>query len=141
MPLRRSRRGDLARRVSPVGARASGSGTTEPRNAAEVSAADTFTSVRGRNCHRRNALAFARTDSSSSAPPSTKSKTGRGVSLRAVAHRSAMSWQAESRLRVASSSAGFNLDQLTDLRCPHVTDDSQGSPAGKQPSLTYKVSR
>ena len=94
-------------RVYPVGARASGSGTTEPRNAAEVSACDTFTSVRGRNCHRRNALAFARTDSSSSAPPSTKSKTGRGVSLRAVAHRSAMSWQAESRLRVASSSAGL----------------------------------
>ena len=58
-------------RVYPVGARASGSGTTEPRNAAEVSACDTFTSVRGWNLYRWKARTFARSDSSSSAPPST----------------------------------------------------------------------
>ena len=58
-------------RVYPVGARASGSGATEPRNAADMSGSDTFTSVRGWNRHRRNARVLARMDSSSSAPPST----------------------------------------------------------------------
>ena len=58
-------------RVYPVGARTSGSGVTEPRNAAVVSASDTFTSVRGWNRYCRNALVLARSDTSSSAPPST----------------------------------------------------------------------
>ena len=58
-------------RVYPVGARASGSGVTEPRNAVEVSGSDTFTSARGWNRYCRNALVFARSDTSSSAPPST----------------------------------------------------------------------
>ena len=58
-------------RVYPVGARASGRGVTEPRNAVEVSGSDTSTRVRGWNPNCRNALVFARSDTSSSAPPST----------------------------------------------------------------------
>ena len=58
-------------RVYPVGARASGSGTEEPRNSVEVSAADTLTSVRGWNRYRWKARTLDRSDSSSSDPPST----------------------------------------------------------------------
>ena len=60
----------LAILVKPVGASTSGTGSDRPSRVVEVSMAPTSHSTRGRNSSRRNASAFRRMVSSSSAPPS-----------------------------------------------------------------------
>jgi hypothetical protein len=58
-------------RVYPAGPSSRGTGSVAPRTAADVSAAATPASTRGRNRQDRNAATFAAIPISSSAPPST----------------------------------------------------------------------
>src|SRR5512145_2232587 len=76
--------------MPPVALIARGSLEREPRMGVVVSTSATFTSTLGRSFTRSNAARFSRSVTSSSAPPSKKSKIARGKRRFASTRRSSM---------------------------------------------------
>ena len=76
--------------IPPVGAIASGSFDSTPKSFTRVSTCATSTSTRGSSRTRSKAARFSRSVTSSSAPPSKKSKIARGRRRRASCRRSSI---------------------------------------------------
>ena len=76
--------------MPPVGAMASGRLARAPRSSVLMSTFETLTSTRGSSRTRSNAARFSRNVTSSSAPPSKKSKIALGRRRRASSRKSSM---------------------------------------------------